>query len=118
MPTYLAIPLITVGCFFVAAFDAWLTVARGSMVVAILLGVLWLVSLIAALRQGNLEATAFVAAIVSLLGAGLTSRWLGSLLELPPALTRVLLVDLVLVGLGVANLVVARRNAGASSVAT
>lgn len=118
VPTYRAIPLVTAACFFAAALDAWLTVARGSILSAGLLGVLWLGLLFAALRGGNIEATAFVAAIVTLVGAGLASHWLESLFGVPPALARVGLVDGVLLGLAVANSVVARRErARASAVA-
>jgi hypothetical protein len=112
MPTYLAIPLVTAACFFAAAFDAWLAVAHSTLPGALMAGALWLGLLVMALRGGNIEGAALAAGIVTLLTAGMASDEMGSLLDLPPAQMRLILVNGVLAGLAIANVLVKRRGSG------
>lgn len=110
MSTLLAIPLLTAAFFFTAAFRAWAEIARGSLALALVLAALGLALLVGTLRHGNITATAFGTSLATLIGAGAVSRAIAAVVPSPLPLTRVLVVEAVMLVLTVINIVVERRH--------
>jgi hypothetical protein len=111
LPTYVALPLLTAGFFFAAAFKPWwILLSSGSLLTAVAFVMTWAVLLPVLLWKGRIHSAAPLAGIVTFFAVPVVGGWLAPHLGWSIAATQVTLVEGVMLILAVASLTIGWRR--------